>query len=162
MGLSLSLTVYVHSLVVCRSCECCGCTHAVVVVLPGSMETTPFDDAVAHSINQSGAPSSASASSVMHPPPPQLLERRLESGDTADSRRPSVCARKDVEWPPPPSHHQIEQQTHSRIEADFSYTNDDDAGPFVSCHCDWLLRDCLCCCGRKGKKAATVQLWRVL
>jgi hypothetical protein len=54
----------------CRSCECCGCTHAVVVVLPGSVETTPFDDAVAHSINQSGAPSSASASSVMHPPPP--------------------------------------------------------------------------------------------
>ncbi len=74
-----SLAVYI--LVVAGAANAVA-AHAVVVV-PGSVETTPFDDAVAHSINQSGAPSSASA--VMHP----RNFWSVDSGDTADA----VCAR---------------------------------------------------------------------
>lgn len=58
--LSLSLCVYIQFRRRSRSCD-------AVVVHWWSVETTPFDDAVAHSINQSGAPSSASALKVMHP-----------------------------------------------------------------------------------------------
>ena len=86
----LSLSLYIQFRRRSRSCD-------AVVVHWWSVETTPFDDAVAHSINQSGAPSSASASRCLSNASPQLLERRLESGDTtttADAAATAFCLKK--------------------------------------------------------------------